>query len=246
MLSAPPYEVLGENRNSEFIVFSDHASNSVPHEFGGTLGLEPEDVDRHISYDVGIAGVARALGKHLDAVTILTRFSRLVIDVNRGLEDPTLIMQISDGTIVPANRNLSESERKRRIAELYRPYHDKLAELSSRIVDPCFISVHSFAPQMRGDSPRPWHFGVIYGDDDRVALPLIKTLRLETRLCVGDNQPYSGQLPGDSLTQHAVPSRRRHVLLEIRNDLIEREKDQEMWGKNIAGWIMTALSHRFA
>ena len=62
------------------------------------------------------AGVAVRLAEMLGAPALLSCFSRLLIDPNRGLDDPTLIMQISDGLIVPGNVSLSESEVASRIA----------------------------------------------------------------------------------------------------------------------------------
>ena len=69
---------------------------------------------------MGAAGVAERLAETLGAPALLSCFSRLLIDPNRGLDDPTLIMQISDGLIVPGNVSLSESEIAARIAQLLR------------------------------------------------------------------------------------------------------------------------------
>jgi len=242
-----PYEVYGEDRTGDLVVTCDHASNAIPDGIGRCgLGLSAEDMSRHIAYDVGAAGVAREAGNRLGAITILSRFSRLVIDANRDLDDPTLIMEFSDGTVVPGNRNLSAAERERRIATLYRPYHDKLNDIISQREDPFLISIHSFCRQLKGFPPRPWHFAVLFGEDDRMAWPLIDIVRSRTELCVGINQPYGGQLPGDSMSRHAARSGRRHILLEIRNDLIENERDQRTWGRNIADWITASLNPRAA
>ncbi|MDE0113037.1 MAG: N-formylglutamate amidohydrolase [Albidovulum sp.] len=238
---ANPYETLCPGQKSGTVIVCDHASNEVPSEVGnGSLGLPPEEMRRHIAYDIGAAGVAAGLSRLLGAPAFLSKFSRLVIDANRDESDPTLIMQISDGTIIPANRNLTRSERERRLASYHRPYHDGLESLLSEIADPVLVSVHSFAPRLKGFKIRPWHVGVLFGRDDRVAKPLVELLKLEKGICVGVNQPYSGQLPGDTLNRHAAQKGRRHVLLEIRSDEIATEEGQEKWAERFAPLIQRA------
>ena len=98
------FRIIGEDRQSRWLVTCDHASNRVPDEIaGGDLGIAAEDLERHIAYDIGAAGLAIALADHLGASAILSDFSRLVIDPNRGEDDPTLLMKLYDGTIIPAN-----------------------------------------------------------------------------------------------------------------------------------------------
>ncbi|MCY4463663.1 MAG: N-formylglutamate amidohydrolase [Albidovulum sp.] len=241
--SVQPYEILGENKNNGIIVVCDHASNVVPTEVGGgSLGLPPSEMRRHIAYDIGAAGVAAGLSRILGASAIFSRFSRLVIDANRDEADPTLIMKISDGTIVPANRNISNSERELRLELLHRPYHRELERLASETEDPVFVSVHSFAPQLKGFRKRPWHIGVLFGHDERIAKPLIQLIRSEMGICVGVNQPYSGQLPGDTLSRHAAAKNRRHVLLEIRSDQIAAEDGQRKWAELLAPMIRIAAN----
>jgi predicted N-formylglutamate amidohydrolase len=70
---------------------------------------------RHIAWDVGAAGVARALARRLDSPAILSDFRRLVIDPNRGEDDPTLVMRLYDGTIIPANRHMTAAGHRRTV-----------------------------------------------------------------------------------------------------------------------------------
>jgi predicted N-formylglutamate amidohydrolase len=189
---------------------------------------------RHIARDVGAAGVARALAANLDAPAILSNFSRLVIDPNRGEDDPTLVMKLYDGTVIPANRRVSAEDLARRLNRLYRPYHSALAQLAARRDDTVIVSVHSFTPQFRGRPPRPWHIGLLYAADARLAHPLIERLRAEPDLCVGDNEPYTGHLPGDSIARHAIAHARPNVLIELRNDLIAPPAAQAAWAARLA------------
>ncbi len=229
------YEIEGAGRDARWLITCDHASNAVPpFVSNGCLGVAPADMARHIAYDVGAAGLARGLGQHLNAPVILSRFSRLVIDPNRGEDDPTLLMKLYDGTIIPGNRHAGEEERARRLNHLYRPYHAALADLAARREDTIIISIHSFTPQLKGRPLRPWQIGLLYAADTRLAQPLMARLRQEPDLCVGDNEPYNGHLPGDTIARHAIAHQRPNILLELRNDLIEDDIGQVSWAARLA------------
>ncbi|AHM03810.1 hypothetical protein roselon_01425 [Roseibacterium elongatum DSM 19469] len=237
-----PFHIEGSDRDSRWVVTCDHASNRVPPEVAnGDLGLPPEDMARHIAYDVGAAGVARSLAAALNAPVILSDFSRLVIDPNRGEDDPTLLMKIYDGSIIPANRHAEAAEIERRLDLFHRPYHRALEGLLAARTDPVIVSIHSFTRQLRGHAARPWHVGVLYAGDTRLALPLLARLNDDPDLCVGDNAPYSGHLPNDALDRHGVQPGRPHVLIELRNDLIAQEADQVAWGARLAPMLDAAL-----
>ena len=230
-----PYEIEGAARPERWLVTCDHATNCVPPFVnGGCLGVAPEDMARHIAYDVGAAGVTRALAGALDGPAILSNFSRLVIDPNRGEDDPTLVMKLYDGTIIPGNRHAGPEEIERRLNRCYRPYHTALADLAARRRDTVIVSVHSFTPQFRGRPPRPWHIGLLYAADQRFARPLLARLRRERDLCVGDNEPYGGHLPGDAIARHAIAHERPNVLIELRNDLIATPSQQHDWAARLA------------
>ncbi len=237
-----PFHIMGEARKARWLITCDHASNAVPAEVnGGDLGVSPEDMARHIAYDPGAAGVTVALAEMLDAPAILSNFSRLVIDPNRGEDDPTLIMQIYDGTIIPANRHLDKAERARRLEAYYRPYHAAVERLAARREDCIYVAIHSYTPRLRGREERPWHVGILYGADDRLARPLLRRLREEEDLCVGENEPYGGHLEGDSVDRHAIRSGRPNVLIEIRNDLIETDAQQYEWAGRLAPILAEVL-----
>ena len=237
-----PFEIEGQDRQGRWVVTCDHASNRIPADVaGGDLGLSAADMGRHIAYDIGALGLSRRLAEQLNAPMIATTFSRLVIDPNRGEDDPTLLMKLYDGTIIPGNRHADTAEVARRLEALHRPYHHALTGLLEARPAPVVLAVHSFTKQFRGRAPRPWHVGVLYAGDTRLALPLIARLNAEPDLCVGDNQPYSGHLPGDSLYRHGVAPHRPHVLIEIRNDLIETEAEQVAWADRLAPLLEAAL-----
>lgn len=237
-----PVIVAGASRPARWLVLCDHASNAVPSWVAnGDLGISRGDMSRHIAYDVGASGLALKLAERLDAPAVLANYSRLVIDPNRGEHDPTLVMRIYDGTIIPANRDADETEIERRKEMLYRPYHRTIAEIAARRSDTVILSVHSFTPQFRGRKPRPWHVTLLFADDDRLSLPLLAGLARERQLVVGANQPYSGRLEGDTIDRHAVQTRRQNALIEVRNDLIGEEKDQAEWADRLARVLPEAL-----
>ena len=221
----------------------EHAANTAP-DFvgGGSLGLPQADMNRHIAYDPGAAEVTLALAAALDGPAILSNFSRLVIDPNRGEDDPTLLMKLYDGSIIPANRHAGPEELERRLAACYRPYHAALAGLAARRDDTVLLSIHSFTPQLRGRPPRPWQVGVLYGRDARLAQALLTRLRQEPDLCVGENEPYGGHLPGDAVERHAIDHGRPNELIELRNDLIATPEGQRAWAARLAPMLAEALA----
>jgi predicted N-formylglutamate amidohydrolase len=237
------FEIEGEDRPGRWLVTCDHASNRVPDCVGGgSLGIAPEDMARHIAYDVGAAGVTRALARHLDAPAILTTFSRLVIDPNRGEDDPTLLMRLYDGTIIPANARADGAETERRLEKFHRPYHAALARLAARRADRAICAIHSFTPCLKGRAPRPWEVGVLYSHlDTRLALPLVAALR-DAGYVTGDNEPYNGHLEGDAIDRHALQHGRPNVLVEVRNDLIADEAGQALWAARLAPILEHVLS----
>lgn len=241
-MSYHPYRIEGAERPSRWLISCDHARNTVP-DFvsGGSLGLPADEMARHIAYDPGAAGVARALAERLDGPAILTNFSRLVIDPNRGEDDPTLVMKLYDGTIVPANRDAGPAEIEARLNRCYRPYHTALAALAARRADTVIVSIHSFTPQLKGRPPRPWQVGVLYAADRRLAVPLLARLRAEPDLCVGENQPYGGHLPGDAIARHAIAHGRPNVLIELRNDVIRDAAAQQGWAARLAPMLREAV-----
>ena len=235
-------EILGADRSSRFVLCCDHASNAVPPSVNdGDLGLSPDDMTRHIAYDVGAAGLTRALADQLGAPAILSCWSRLVIDLNRAEWDPTLVRRLYDGTVVPANRAADATEIARRLDAYYRPYHDALARFLEKR-DAVLVSIHSFTPCLRGRIPRPWHIGILHSPrDDRFSKGLIARLGSVSAAPVGDNEPYSGHLPGDTIDRHALDHGRHNTLIEVRNDLIGEPEGQRDMARFLAPILQETL-----
>lgn len=238
------YEIVAGRAGAGLVLICDHAGNAFPPGYG-TLGLPASELDRHIAYDIGAAAVTRRLAAALDCPAVLSRYSRLLIDLNRGDDDPTLIMRISDGAIVPGNRHLDAGEREARIARYYRPYHaavDAVLDECLAVHPPALLSLHSFTPVWRGE-PRRWHAAVLWDIDGRMARPLLEALGAEPGFVIGDNEPYAGHLVGDTMWQHGTERGLPHGLIEIRQDLIADERGQAEWSDRLARIMRDLARH---
>ncbi len=223
-----PVTVVNDGGRTPAVLICDHAANAVPARLAD-LGLDDAARSRHIAWDIGVAEVGRALSAALDAPLVLPGYSRLVVDLNRDPDDPTAICVISDRTIVPGNRDLSDIDRAARIAEIFQPYHRAIAErIDAHMAQgraPVLVSLHSFTPVMAGwgheRRQRPWQIGVLFDRDERLARPLLAALRSRGDLTVGENEPYSARNGhGFSLARHGAARGIPHVELEMRQDLI--------------------------
>lgn len=229
------YTVVGGGIAGGVIVLCDHASNELPAEYG-TLGLDKHQFSRHIAYDIGAASVSRQIADALDAPLVMTHFSRLLIDPNRGEDDPTMIMRLSDGAIIPGNRVLTDDERAKRVEKFYRPYHDAIDRVIDQFiaadVPPLLLSIHSFTESWKGDA-RPWHIGILWDQDARLAARLLDAFYASNDIIVGDNEPYTGRLPGDTMWQHGTRRGLAHAIIEVRQDLIRERSGQMRWADRI-------------
>ncbi|MGH7879576.1 MAG: N-formylglutamate amidohydrolase, partial [Candidatus Binataceae bacterium] len=189
----PPVTVHSEGGSSPFLIVADHAGNIVPRKLG-QLGISQAELERHIGWDIGIAGVCRTLADALDAVLVQQNYSRLVIDCNRTPGTETSMPEVSELTPVPGNAGLTDGQKAAREREIFRPYHDRIeVELARRQLagrPATLIAMHSFTPAFKGVT-RPWHGGVLYNRDPRFAHLLMALLRREAGLVIGDNEPYS-------------------------------------------------------
>jgi predicted N-formylglutamate amidohydrolase len=238
-LAFAPVEVIAGPLDAGVLLICDHASNAIPREYG-SLGLKPEALDRHIAFDIGAAEITRALAARLEAPAVLSTFSRLLIDPNRGADDPTLVMRYSDGAIVPGNARADAVEIARRLKLFWSPYRERIAAtVDAMIADgepPALVSIHSFTPVWRGVARR-WKVGVLWDRDDRIPKPLLEALAAEPDLHVGgigDNEPYDGALAGDTIDAIATARGLANALIEIRQDLIADPEGARVWADRFA------------
>jgi predicted N-formylglutamate amidohydrolase len=228
---------------SAYVVVCDHAGQRIPRALN-QLGLAEADLQRHIAWDIGALGVARKLSAELDATVVWQNYSRLVIDCNRPLSSAALIIECSEATDIPGNQNPEVGARALRIQEVYTPYHDAI----TRVLDAheaahlasIFVSVHSFTPVYLGQS-RPWQLGLLFGDDARLGNALLKCVRADGDLCVGENEPYRIDGKDQTLPEHALRRGFANILFEIRQDLIATPAAQAQWGSRLANLLRRAV-----
>ena len=239
-----PVLVYQPHGNSEFFLACDHADRRIPAALG-TLGLPDSELRRHIGWDIGIWAVTRMLADALGAFAIGQLYSRLVIDCNRTPGVLSSIPLVSESTEIPGNDNLSDADRDARAKEIFWPYHHAVAAaLDARTQrQTVVIAMHSFTPVYQG-FVRPWHAGILFNRDDRLARPMLDLLSQEPGMVVGENEPYAVS----DATDYTVPvhcERRHlpHLELEIRQDLIEDEAGQREWAERLARLLPDALRH---
>lgn len=221
-----PYRVLNPVSEKPVLLVCDHASYRFP-EALGDLGLDPFARRCHLALDIGARGLTERLSASLGVTAVLARYSRLVVDCNRQLLDPSAFLVYGDGIFVPGNNNLSSEDKEARSEAIYWPYHRAIADQVGRLraigPSPLFVSIHSFTPVLNGVS-RPWEMGVLWDADEEVAMILLEELRT-AGYKVGDNEPYSGKAPQDfTVDHHAEQGRLRHAAIEVRQDLIDHDE----------------------
>lgn len=240
----PAFHVERPEGSSSFVLTVDHASNRIPAKLGD-LGLTPAELARHIGWDIGIARVGHYLSERLDALLVMQQYSRLVIDCNRPPGSPGSILQVSERTRIPGNEGVTDEQRKLRENEVFWPYQnrirDALDDRERRGQRSVMVALHSFTPVYM-DEQRSVEIGVLFERDVRLAEPLLRLLRAEPGLSVGENAPYSMSLSTDfTASTHAIARGLMHVELEIRQDLIGEDAQCQLWAERLARWLPAAL-----
>lgn len=237
---SPPFKVVNPNGSALLLITCDHAANQVPKNLN-CLGLETKFLEQHIAYDIGAKQVAIRVSELFDAPLLLSNYSRLVVDLNRHLDDPSLIPAESDGVEIPGNQNLSDEQRNLRISNIFQPYHDNYSGMVGNLIRqhqrPIILSIHSFTPKFNGFN-RPWDFGVLWDNDEMLAKDLIRNFSEYPGRVIGDNQPYHANNPrGYAQIIHARDRGVEMALLETRHDLIKDAAGQN----KISDIIYTAI-----
>ena len=238
-----PVRVLRETGASDLFLTADHAGRVIPAALGG-LGVSEAERQRHIAWDIGIAGVTEHLSGLLDATAVFQTYSRLVIDCNRDPSWPTAMPEISEYTPIPGNKNLMVEDRAARVAEIFTPYHNRIRALLDARADrrTVLVAMHSFTPSFKGEV-RAMQVGMLYNKDARLARILLDLLRREPDLTVGDNAPYAVTEESDyGIPTHGEKRGLPHIEVEIRQDLIATPEGQKVWAERFAGWLTKADS----
>jgi predicted N-formylglutamate amidohydrolase len=246
----PPFEVVNAGGNAPLLLLCDHASNVVPRALDG-LGLSQADLHRHIAWDIGAAEVSRILSARFDAPLVLAGYSRLVADCNRLADDPTFVAEVSEATVIPGNRGLSAEAVAARTEACYWPYHCAVEALREKMMSgtsgktegvvPAVVSIHSFTPVFKARE-RPWHIGILWNRDPRLAVPLMDELARNGHVVVGDNKPYSARGEyGYSIQAHGASHGLPQVLVELRQDLLEDHESLRNWAAILGDALAVVL-----
>ncbi|MBI0065564.1 N-formylglutamate amidohydrolase [Commensalibacter sp. M0134] len=232
-----PVNMINRHSISPFLIICDHAGKFIPEKLNN-LGLEPNDLERHIAFDIGIKGVGKKLAKKLNATLILQNYSRLVIDCNRNPNHENLIIKISDKTVIKGNLDLSDEEKKSRVSSIYNSYHacieQDIERRQNAQISTCLIALHSLTPQM-DNIERPWHAGILHDRYPGFGLIFKKYLEQYYEFPIGDNEPYRLNEKNDySVPCHAFGRKLLYLELEIRQDLIRSEIQQREWADRLA------------
>jgi predicted N-formylglutamate amidohydrolase len=241
----PPSVVIREGGRADVLLVGDHAGNAIPASLEG-LGVSPDDLGRHIAWDLGVRALGEALAAELDATFICQSFSRLVIDCNRDPRSIDSIVESSDGTLVPGNVGLSPDAREERRIAIHEPYHRAIAgeveRRRARGACAVLVALHSFTPSL-GGAKRPWQIGLLHDEGDTtMTRALLRRLRQEPALCVGDNEPYRMNGTDYTIPRHAYPGEARYLEVEFRQDLLRDEEQARLWATRFAGWLRDAMA----
>ncbi len=241
----PPHSLVNGEGSAPFLLLCDHAGNLMPRTLG-TLGVSEADLQRHIAYDIGSRALALFLSERTDAPLVMANYSRLIVDPNRHPRTPSSIPLASEDVVIPGNHGLSQADVEQREEEFFWPYHravdSEIRRFRHRNRVPAIVSIHSFTPAFLGFE-RPWHLGILWHRDPRIARPLLERLESDPNICVGDNEPYSARNPeGYTIEIHADRRGYPNVLVEVRQDLIDDSAGVEKWGN----YLMDALDHVLA
>jgi predicted N-formylglutamate amidohydrolase len=239
----PPVTVERPEGRSGLFFSCDHASNRIPGALGD-LGLPSTEFERHIAWDIGAAGVARYLSELLDATAVMQNYSRLVVDCNRPLDHEALIPTLSEATAISGNQGLTQAHRSQRVSEIFTPYHDAISTLLDERAQnrraTAYVAIHSFTPSYLEQS-RPWHIGILFRRDSRMADVMLKQLHTRTSWCIGENEPYQIDGKDYGVPTHAEHRELPHVLIELRQDLIATDTGQYEWATRLAPILQGAL-----
>ena len=206
---------------SSLLIIVDHASNFIPPNYKN-LGLPKKLTESHIAYDLNILNLSKCINSHLKSEIIYGEYSRLVIDLNRGKNDPTLIPSISDKKLITGNVGINSKEYNYRKNFFYNHYHSRIDKLINTKKIKLIISMHSFNPYFKGKK-RNTEIGILSNKDRRYSDLLIKQMKKLKKYKIGDNIPYKGDLIYDTLYKHGLKKNILHSLIEVRNDLINSE-----------------------
>ncbi|EMI20310.1 N-formylglutamate amidohydrolase [Rhodopirellula maiorica SM1] len=202
---------------SRFLITCEHGGNEVPDDFASMFATPgaKRDLHSHRGYDPGSLHAATQLSVTLESPLITSTTTRLLVDLNRSLENPQLFSKYT--------RGMSASDQASLLDKHYHPYRECVEDKIRTLLD-CHdriihLSVHTFTPRFRG-SHRPVDLGILYDParhTERVFCNAVGN-RLATvapARRIRHNEPYLGIDDGLTTYLRTQHSSRRYVGIEI-------------------------------
>lgn len=242
----PPYGVINPDGASDLLLLCEHALPRIPRRLAH-LGLPKSERLRHIGWDIGALSLARDLSARLDAPLFHTGYSRLVVDCNRPLDNPSLIPETSETTVIPGNNNLASHERTERLETFFHPFHAAVSrrlDLRKAAGKQTFIvGVHSYTPVYK-EVARPWHAGILYGQAAGFAGRMMRALGKDGELQIGDNEPYRIDHDDYTVPVHSDARGLPGLLIEVRHDLISTAQGVAEWAVRLERCLRLSMETR--
>jgi predicted N-formylglutamate amidohydrolase len=227
---------------SPWVLTCEHAGSRFPHR-GGLVADDRALLRTHWGWDIGAWALTRELSRRLRATAVGSIWSRLWVDLNRHVGDPTLVRADAEGRPLAWNA-IGPGEIEKRLDVYYYPFHTEVDRLIARHVlhgvKPLIMAVHSFTPTLYG-RPRDFEIGVLYDRHRAPALRFGRALKAEG-LRVRYNEPYSGK---DGMMYSADRHGAHHRLpcfeLEVNQGLFEQRGTAARLARVVAPALRAAL-----
>jgi len=229
-----------------FAISVPHASYQIPDEISPTLAFTQSDIIE--STDCGAREIFTSLPV---MVTLWSRWSRLVVDLNRDSKerDPRGVVPVKDhhGRDIYKEDTLPEVEEvERRLKEYYRPYHHRLREAIEKPEIKILFDCHSLAPMGPAGAPDPmkWRKDIVLANNGNSkgekdpslgeitcpsnALYMMKEILNESGFSVSVNQPYSGGFITTHYGHELVGRGKMAVHIEINQQLYVDDETRQL------------------
>ncbi len=242
-----PYRVIHPHASSGVVLTCEHRANRLPR------SIRPTAVERHVlrshwGFDIGAWALTRVVSRALGAPAIGGTWSRLLVDLNRAVDDPTFAREVAGGVRLSWNSPLAKRALATRATVVHAGYHAALDRLIAARVAlgarPVLVAIHTFTPELDGER-RPFDAGVLFDEDEALAVRCASALR-ESGLDVRHNEPYSGRAGMMyAVDRHAWHYRLACLELELNQGLFDRAGAAERLGRAVAR-ALTRITSRAA
>lgn len=219
-----------EPMNRELVITCEHAGNEVPPEYRHVFRLGPEVLNTHRGYDIGALELTNTISKTLDTKAYLHKVSRLIIDLNRSLHNPSAFSEYMD--------DVSHETRRSIIEEYYLPHRQKVQRLITGLISKgkpvLHLSVHTFTPQLK-EVVRKADIGFLYDprrtSEKKFCWEWRRQLQKQMpELKYRMNYPYRGTMDGFTTYLRKKFSEDAYMSFEVEvNQKFAESGDRQKW-----------------